>query len=133
MTAVQNRKRVVGLSTLCLLILVTVFMLRFDAFLSLNVWIIISISPLLIVGFVGCMLKQRALSIFGIVGSILFLLSVIITCVQWPEDYGFIGLEFPGNDHVLVRLVLLLSVAVSLLVCFILVTKWNKSKVPGSN
>ena len=76
------------------------------------------------------MLKQRALSIFGIVGSTLFLLSVILTSIQWPEDYGFIGLEFPGNDHVLVRLVLLLSVAISLLVCFILVTKCSKRSRP---
>ena len=124
---VQNKARVLGLNILFLLILGAVYILNFDVFLGqLSIWIRISLVASFMIGFAGCLLKRRSLSILGIVGSVFFLLLVMLTSIQWPEDYGYLGHEYPGDAAVLIRLICLLSVAISLLVSFILVMKWSR-------
>jgi len=125
---VKNNKRPIGLSILCLIILGVIYILNdFDiSFRLLPLWIQISIPALLIIGFLGCLLKRRIFSIFGMIGSLLFVMLVVLMGYPDRDHYSFYDLQYPGGAYVLTRFLFLLSVAVSLLVCFGLVAKWSK-------
>jgi hypothetical protein len=118
----QSRKRNAFIGGLLLLIVGVTCLLNFRSMFyePLNLWPRIAIPILLAVGFVGSVLRAKSLLLLGWIGSGLFLLIVIGSAIP-GEDYRLAGVtapNMPSGAYVLFRLLFLLAVAVSLMICF---------------
>jgi hypothetical protein len=80
-------------------------------------WIRITIPLLLLIGFVGGVLRRKPLLILGQIGGWFFLLVVIRVALPDWDDYWHAGKQIPTGGSELLRVIVLFAIAVLLLVC----------------
>jgi len=82
---------------------------------------------LLLIGFIGALLRMRFLLLVGKISSWIFILYAIAD-VPDPEDLRMTGTQYPSGAYVLVRVVLLSALAIALFICFRRLGKVNHPK-----
>jgi hypothetical protein len=113
----SNRQRVILVGLLLLVGGVAYLLNSWSLFPPLYIWIRIAIPLLLLVGFVGGVLRRRPLLIVGRIGGWFFLLVVIRVALPDWDDYWKAGKQIPTGGYELLRVMFLFALAILVLIC----------------